>query len=281
MPPDVRYSLHNDPMTMAGQYALGNLPPPGQFPMKCIWVVTDRVPCLYYSTGTAWQPVGSGHGPPGPAGPAGATGPAGPAGATGSTGATGPAGSPGANGSTGPAGPVGPTGATGSPGATGGAGPAGATGATGATGPAGATGATGSAGAAGAIGATGAQGPAGFGTVTLSTPARVLGTAFQPSATKAVLCSYSVRTQATNPLIAGASTSVVQLFSDAVNPPTTLRATASAESTVGVVVAIQITTSNTTPLSYLVPIGHYVRLVASGTGTHAESIVAQVEEALG
>lgn len=109
----------------------------------------------------------------------------------------------------------------------------------------------------------------------------MLGTAFQPSATKAVFCSYSVKTTATNPLLAGASTALVQLFSDAANPPTTERCRASAESSVGLAVAVQITTSNTTPLDYIAPAGHFVRLVSTVTGTGATSIVTQTEEALG
>lgn len=117
--------------------------------------------------------------------------------------------------------------------------------------------------------------------VTPSTSTRAIGTAFQPSATKATLCSYSVKTQVTNPLIAGASTATVTLLSDANNPPTTERGRVAAESSVGVAVAIAITTSNTAPLTYIVPAGHYVRLVSTTTGTATTSIISQVEEALG
>lgn len=151
----------------------------------------------------------------------------------------------------------------------------------GTAGPQGPIGATGSTGSIGATGPTGSTGPAGLGTVTPSTPARVLGTTFQPSATKAVLCSYSVRTQVTNPLLAGASTALVTLLSDSASPPTTERCRVNAESSVALAVAIAITTANTAPLSYLVPIGHNVRLVSTVTGTGATSIVSQTEEALG
>ncbi|MGJ3625955.1 hypothetical protein AB5I41_01460 [Sphingomonas sp. MMS24-JH45] len=51
--------------------------------------------------------------------------------------------------------------------------------------------------------------------VTPSTPTRSIGTAFQPSTTKAVLCIYSVKTQVTNPLLVGTSTCTVRLLSDA------------------------------------------------------------------
>lgn len=117
--------------------------------------------------------------------------------------------------------------------------------------------------------------------VTPSTPSRAIGTAFQPSATKAVKCSYSVKTQVTNPLIAGSSTAMVTLLSDAANPPTTERCRVAAESSVALAVAIAITTSNTAPLDYIVPAGHYVKLVSTVTGTAATSIISQTEEALG
>ncbi len=130
-------------------------------------------------------------------------------------------------------------------------------------------------------GDTGAQGPAGFGTVTPAASARVIGTAFQPSPIKAVLVSYSVKTTVTNPLLAGTSTATVTLLSDAANPPTTERARVEATSAVGLAVTIALTTSNTAPLTYLVPPGHYVRLVSTTAGTGSTSIISQTEEALG
>lgn len=136
-------------------------------------------------------------------------------------------------------------------------------------------------GANGAAGAPGATGPAGLGTVAPATMARVLGTAFQPSATKATLVSYSIKTQVTNPLVAGNSTAAVALMSDAVNPPTTERARVEAGSSVGLAVTIALTTSNTAPLTYLVPTGHWVRLVSTTAGTGTTSIVSQSEEVLG
>ena len=186
------------------------------------------------------------------------------AGPKGDTGATGPKGDAGAQGIQGPSGATGLTGATG------------------ATGPAGATGATGSAGSAGATGSTGAQGPAGFGTVAPSVSARTIGSAgFQPNATKATLVSYSIKTSVTNPLIAGSSTAVVRLLSDASATPATERVTVAAESSVALAVAIAITTSNTATLTYLVPAGHYVRLVETKTGTSSTSIISQTEVVLG
>lgn len=110
---------------------------------------------------------------------------------------------------------------------------------------------------------------------------RALNTTFQPHATKATRVSYSARTQVTNPLLIGSSIATVTLLSDAANPPTTERCRVSAESAVGLAVSIALTTVNVAPLTYLVPAGHYVRLVSTVTGTGAASIVSQVEETLG
>ncbi len=92
--------------------------------------------------------------------------------------------------------------------------------------------------------------------------------------------SYSVRTTVTNPLLAGTSTATVTLLSDAANPPTTERGRVEASSAVGLAVSIALTTSNTAQLSYIVPAGHWVRLVESKSGTGSTAIVSQVEETL-
>lgn len=220
----------------------------------------------------------------GATGATGVTGPqgdAGPVGATGATGATGQPGAKGDTGATGPAGATGPQGAKGETGAAGPTGPAGPIGLTGPAGPTGATGATGPTGATGAAGATGATGPAGLGTIAITASARALGTTFQPSATKAVLVSYSCKTQVTNPLLAGTSTATCSLFSDASATPTTERARVEATNGVGLSVSIAITTSNTALLTYIVPAGHYVRLAQSVSGTGSVALVAQVEQPLG
>lgn len=133
----------------------------------------------------------------------------------------------------------------------------------------------------GNVGPTGPTGPAGLGTVTPSTPSRTLGTSFQPNATKATLVTYTVRTQVTNPLLIGTSRAEVKLFSDAAATPTTERCRVAAESGVGITVTIALTTANEASLTYLVPAGHYVRMVSTVTGTGAASIVAQCEETLG
>lgn len=110
---------------------------------------------------------------------------------------------------------------------------------------------------------------------------RALNTTFQPSATKAVRVAYTVKTQVTNPLLVGTSTATVTLLSDAANPPTTERGRVESTSGVGITVTIALTTSNTMMLSYIVPAGHYVRLVSAVTGTGTTAIVSQVEEVLG
>lgn len=122
--------------------------------------------------------------------------------------------------------------------------------------------------------------PTGISSVTPSSPSRSLGSTFQPSATNPVLVNYAITSQVTNPLLAGSSSAMVQLFSDTNATSTTERCRVGAVSSVGVAVAIAITTSNTASLSYLVPPGHNVRLVSTVSGTATNTIVAQTEEVL-
>lgn len=129
-------------------------------------------------------------------------------------------------------------------------------------------------------GPTGPAGAPGLVSVVPSVTTRALGTAFQPSATKATFVSYSVKTSVTNPLLVGTSTATVTLLSDAATTPTTERARVEASSGVGVSVTLALTTSNTAQLSYVVPAGHWVRLVSSVSGTGMTAIVSQVEATL-
>jgi hypothetical protein len=108
-----------------------------------------------------------------------------------------------------------------------------------------------------------------------------LNAVFQPSTTKPVFVSYSVKTSVTNPLAAGTSTATVTLLSDAANPPTTERGRLEATSSVGLAVTIALTTSNTAPLAYVVPPGHFVKLVSAVTGTGSAAIASQTEVTLG
>lgn len=169
----------------------------------------------------------------------------------------------------GPTGPQGPTGATGD------------TGAVGSTGAQGTTGAIGSTGSTGSTGTTGAQGPAGFSTITPSTPSRTIGTAFQPSATNAVFCLYSIQIACTAS-VSGGQTGQVQLLSDASNPPTTVRATLVNQNTSTLTIGLTVVNNQTSILSYLVPIGHYIKLVSTNTtGTPSYTMVSQTEAVLG
>jgi hypothetical protein len=97
-----------------------------------------------------------------------------------------------------------------------------------------------------------------------TTPSRSIGAAFQPSATKAVLCSYTVQLVETT-----GQHGTVKLLSDAANPPTTERSQADINN------ANAATHTASVELTYLCPPGHYVKLVSSGTGT--PSITQQVE----
>lgn len=172
-----------------------------------------------------------------------------------------------------------PTGYPPVPGPTGATGPQGSPGATGSTG---ATGAAGSTGSAGATGSTGAQGPAGFSTVTPSTSARTLNSAgFQPSATNAVFAVYSIQISCTASLTGGQA-GQVQLLSDSNATPTTVRATIANQNTSGLTIGLTVVNNQTATLTYLVPAGHYVKLVSSNTtGTPTYTFVSQTEEVLG
>lgn len=123
--------------------------------------------------------------------------------------------------------------------------------------------------------------PAGSLTVTPSTPTRTLGTAFQPSTTKPVLCIYSIQIACTASLTGGQA-GQVQLLSDASNPPTTVRATIANQNTSALTIGLTVVNNQTATLPYLVPVGHYVKLVSTNTtGTPTYTMVSQTEEALG
>lgn len=118
--------------------------------------------------------------------------------------------------------------------------------------------------------------------VSPSTPARTLNSAgFQPSATKPVLCSYTIQTQVTNPLLVGTSSATVQLLSDSNSTPVTERCRVGATSGVGITVTVALTTANISTLTYICPAGHYVRLVGATAGTATNTILAQTEEVIG
>lgn len=131
-------------------------------------------------------------------------------------------------------------------------------------------------------GDTGLTGPAGLGTVTPAVSTRTIGSAgFQTNATKAVAVSYSITCTATTAALAGTSSVVVQLLSDANPTPTTVRAQTGASAVTTLAIALGLTTGQTIPLDYIVPPGHYVRLVSTIVGTATAAIAAQTEETLG
>lgn len=94
--------------------------------------------------------------------------------------------------------------------------------------------------------------------------ARAIGASFQPSATKYTLAQYTIQQTETT-----GQDGTVKLLSDAVDPPTTERAQLRCKNANA---ADHIACNQ---LTYLVPPGHYVKLVASGTGVNA--ITQQVE----
>ena len=111
-----------------------------------------------------------------------------------------------------------------------------------------------------------------------TTPTRALDTPFQPSASKHVLGMYTLALDCDND-----ETVTVELRSDAVNPPTTVRASAHlAPSDPGAATPKVVTRQQLVYVvppghyvSLAVPPGHYVSLAKSGTGD--ASIAHQTE----
>lgn len=101
-----------------------------------------------------------------------------------------------------------------------------------------------------------------------SASARSLDTSFQPSATGHVLVGYTIQH-----VCAHGNDGTVELRSDAADPPTTVRAISRGAVTDD---AAAVTTNQ--QLSYIVPPGHYVKLVKQGTGTI--TVAAQYEDVL-
>jgi hypothetical protein len=114
-----------------------------------------------------------------------------------------------------------------------------------------------------------------------TTPARTLGSAFQPSATRPVLCIYTIRI--TTPQAGGNQEGRVDLLSDTANPPTTVREsvdiginTAGGGGLLGSA-AISAVKANGV-LVYLCPRGHFIQMNSVNVAaTPTFSIVNQVE----
>lgn len=115
-----------------------------------------------------------------------------------------------------------------------------------------------------------------------STPSRTLNSAgFQPSTTKLVLVSYSVRITCTASL-SGGQDGKIELMSDANATPTTVRAVAQNRNSVSLAIALTAINEQTAQLSALVPAGHYVRLISTQTtGAPTFAIVSQSEVVVG
>ena len=110
--------------------------------------------------------------------------------------------------------------------------------------------------------------------LSVATPSRVFGTAFQPSATRPVLCIYTVQIAAAFSLTSG-QTGTVQFLSDSSNPPVTVRNVTSSGLSGSLTVGLNMTNTQQAVIVYLVPAGDFVKLVSSGTATI--TLVQQVE----
>lgn len=111
-----------------------------------------------------------------------------------------------------------------------------------------------------------------------SSPNRSLNMVFMPSATDATMCHYTISIACTISITTG-QTGSVTLFSDKGSPPTTFRGRVTNNNTGALTIGLNLTNTQETVLSYLVPPGYNVELVSSGTGTI--SITGQSEVIVG
>lgn len=112
-------------------------------------------------------------------------------------------------------------------------------------------------------------------TVVPANNSRALNTNYLLSSSVDTWVSYSVTSTCTATLIGG-QTETIELRSDTATTPTTVRATYTNGNTVSLAIAITVTNTQASQLSYLVPRGHSIRINSTGTCT-AVSIVSQVE----
>lgn len=94
---------------------------------------------------------------------------------------------------------------------------------------------------------------------TPTTPTRALNTTFMPSATRPVLCMYSVQVNGTTTLLSG-DDGVIELRSDTGSPPTTVRASMRNRVFQGLGVTVGTNTVVRAELVYLCPPGHNINL---------------------
>lgn len=110
------------------------------------------------------------------------------------------------------------------------------------------------------------------------TPSRTLNSAgFQPNPLRPCLVSYSVRIQSALS-VAGGQAGLVQLLSDENSTPTTVRAEVRGSQTGTVSAGLAINDDSGAALEYMVPAGHYVKIIDSGiTGSPTFTIAQQTE----
>ncbi len=114
-----------------------------------------------------------------------------------------------------------------------------------------------------------------------STPVRAFDTTFQPFPTRPGWCSYTLALAYTVSTALTDEGALVELLSDAADPPTTVRASAQLRMQATLIANINWTVTGHHQLSYLVPAGHNVRLrrTVFGAGT-ATLLPHQVETVL-
>lgn len=116
-------------------------------------------------------------------------------------------------------------------------------------------------------------------TVSTATPSRTLNSNFTPSATKMVWVAYTISISCSATIAGGGQTGKVELRSDTSSTPTTVRAWIANTNSVSLAVAVGVVNTQEATISCMVPAGHNVRLVSSGSATI--SIVAQCEVTIG
>lgn len=114
---------------------------------------------------------------------------------------------------------------------------------------------------------------AGLLTPSVATPTRTLNSNFTPSATRPVLCIYSIQINSGNNV-----DGQVELRSDSAATPTTARAMIRSQIAVSGLLGVSGSTISAGVLVYLVPATHNVRLVTiNNSGTPTFTLVNQVE----
>lgn len=109
---------------------------------------------------------------------------------------------------------------------------------------------------------------------------RSLGTAWQPSATKAVEVTATINISTTTN-VGGVSEGIVQCLSDSATTPTTLRTRVRNRNAITLAIALQQVNDNTFSVTYLVPAGHYILFAGSGTGTFTNTLERVTECVIG